>query len=337
MEIREKDTKLCFLCMENHEEVLVERKSKTIFKEEELDYNEKVLYCKNTEEFYIPEELIKENDISMKDAYRNKVGLLTSKEIINIRESYGCSQKNIAIILGLGEKTVTRYENHQVQDKAYDNLLRSLSENPLAFKKVLEDKREELTGNSYNKIHKKTDIMISKYDSLYLESSIISEYEGDYDPFFTGNTKLDLKKIIDIINYFGTNIKDLFSVKLMKLLWYSDFYHYRKSGHGISGLCYFKEKMGALPKGYSKIVLLSDIKKESIIIGDNLVDKFIGVKNNKFSYLSDEEIETLRFITRKFKDYSTQMIVDEMHQELAYLETMNKKPINYQTAEFLNL
>ena len=334
---REKDNNLCFLCMEEHDKELVKRNQKTIFKDEEVDYEEQVLYCKNTDEYYSTEEMISENDISMKDAYRKKTGLLTSKEIISIREKFGCSQKSLAIILGLGEKTVTRYENHQVQDKAYDNLLKSLADNPLLFVESLKANKDSLSKDSFRKIFKKTNKIISEYDNHYLELSILAEYEGDYDPIFTGNTNLNLKKVTELVNYFGTIVKDLFLVKLMKLLWYSDFYHYKKTGHGISGLCYFKEKMGALPKAYDKIILLDDVKKETVMIGDNLVDKFVGSKTLTNTVLSKEEIETLEVIAVKFKKYSTAAIVEEMHNEVAYIKTKDKSPMSYDKAESLNI
>lgn len=58
------------------------------------------------------------------DAYKSAVGLLTRKEIIAIREKYGLSADIFGLILGLGAKTITRYENGAIQTRSADNLIR---------------------------------------------------------------------------------------------------------------------------------------------------------------------------------------------------------------------
>ena len=55
------------------------------------------------------EEQMQENDIRLKDAYRESEGLLTSEEIIAIREKYGISQSDLCKLLGWGGKTIIRY------------------------------------------------------------------------------------------------------------------------------------------------------------------------------------------------------------------------------------
>ena len=45
------------------------------------------------------EEQIQENDIHLKDAYREKEGLLTSGQIRSIREKYGISQSDLCTLL----------------------------------------------------------------------------------------------------------------------------------------------------------------------------------------------------------------------------------------------
>ena len=47
------------------------------------------------------------------------MGLLTSDEIVAIRESHGLSQADLAKLLGWGEATISRYESKAIQDEAY--------------------------------------------------------------------------------------------------------------------------------------------------------------------------------------------------------------------------
>lgn len=55
--------------------------------------------------------------------YRQRHGLLQPEEIRRIREKYGLSQVAFAKVLGLGNKTVARYENGSIADMAQNNLI----------------------------------------------------------------------------------------------------------------------------------------------------------------------------------------------------------------------
>lgn len=55
--------------------------------------------------------------------YRERVGLLQPEEIRAIRGEYGMSQETFAKVLGMGAKTIARYENGSLQDEAQNNLI----------------------------------------------------------------------------------------------------------------------------------------------------------------------------------------------------------------------
>ena len=50
------------------------------------------------------------------------------EEIKKIREQYGLSQRSFAKLLNWGDKTICRYENGSIQDKAHNSLLLFLRE-----------------------------------------------------------------------------------------------------------------------------------------------------------------------------------------------------------------
>lgn len=58
------------------------------------------------------------------DAYRKKHGLLTSSQIKALRLALGMSQRAFAEFLRVGEASVKRWENWQVQDASSDELIR---------------------------------------------------------------------------------------------------------------------------------------------------------------------------------------------------------------------
>ena len=55
--------------------------------------------------------------------YRRRMGLLQPEEIRAIRSKYGVSQETFAKVLGMGAKTIARYENGSLQDEAQNNLI----------------------------------------------------------------------------------------------------------------------------------------------------------------------------------------------------------------------
>lgn len=107
MKVLKRIKKLCLSCMEMHcvQSVLVTEQN--IYKKELVEFEALYEYCENLGEFTETEEMLKINDLSMKDAYRKKMNLLTSDEIIKIREKYGVSQKDFSEILGWGKATIT--------------------------------------------------------------------------------------------------------------------------------------------------------------------------------------------------------------------------------------
>lgn len=116
--------KFCGYCDAFHE--VNEKKETRIFaiKNTNIEAEITILTCQHCGEEVYDKDTEVSNDIILFDAYKKKQNLLTSKEVINIREKYGLSQATFSKIMGFGLKTITRYENGAIQDNTHDNLLR---------------------------------------------------------------------------------------------------------------------------------------------------------------------------------------------------------------------
>ncbi len=125
--------KLCMICMEEHEVNIIEMTDIEIFKDEEVTFKATYQYCSITDGLLETEEMIRANNLAMKDSYREKMNLLTSNDIIRIREKYGLSQKELSKKLNWEQEVITRYENHQVQDREDDNILRRIESDTKCF------------------------------------------------------------------------------------------------------------------------------------------------------------------------------------------------------------
>ena len=176
MEIIKSEKGLCTCCMEEHEVKTVRIKERTIFKNVNVNYDATYLYCDLADELYANEDQLQENDIHLKDAYRKMEGLLTSNEIRDIRGKYGISQSDLCILLGWGQKTVTRYESHQVQDRAHDTILKKISQDPEWFIYLLNDAKENLSPEAYRKYLKAATSLYEKNQDAYLSKAIEASY-----------------------------------------------------------------------------------------------------------------------------------------------------------------
>lgn len=331
------EKKLCLICMEEHGVDTVEVIDSEIYKNEEVSFTATYDYCSYVDEYLETEEMIKANNLSMKDAYREKVGLLTSSEIINIRKKYGVSQKRFSKILDWGRATITRYENHQVQDRAHDDILRKIDSDPKWFLELLKRAKGRLSDKSFKNYYHNASEQFKKKKNQYLIDSIQAIYADYQDKIITGKAELNLNKVVEMINYLAENIDSLHKVKLMKMLWYTDNLHFKRNGAAISGLIYRPLPMGAVPEGYEQIVLLDGVVFDTVWYGENIACKFKSVPGFRVKELTQTEIETIDKVISLFGDINTDEIVERMHKEEAYIRTKSNCFIPFSFAEKLTI
>lgn len=81
--------------------------------------------CTNCNEDMILNEQIKRNDCRTRDAWRKFDGLLTSSEIITLRNKLGITQQQAAQMFGGGVNAFSKYERGEItQSEAMDKLMR---------------------------------------------------------------------------------------------------------------------------------------------------------------------------------------------------------------------
>lgn len=76
------EMKHCVICMKQHEVDTVEVMDTEIFKDEEVSFRAIYEYCSNTDEYLETEDMIRQNSLAMKDAYRQtEIGNLNAEQI----------------------------------------------------------------------------------------------------------------------------------------------------------------------------------------------------------------------------------------------------------------
>lgn len=340
MRVIRSEKRLCACCMEEHDVKTVLMKEHASFKNVPVDYEASCFYCDAAEELYMDETMISENDTAMKDAYRKAMGLLTSEEISAIRRKYGISQSDLCVLLGWGGKTITRYESHQVQDKAHDTILKKLSQDSEWFLHLLSEAKDSLSTESYNKYLGTAMVLYENDQDNYLRKAIEARYTRFHgNQMLHGNAALSLDKVVDVIRYFAgaVRVTNLYKVKLMKLMWYGDALSYKKRRHAITGLVYQALPMGAVPIGHDSIIDLKGVPCEEVDMGETMAYHFSLAEEPDCSALDEADKEILDIVIEKLGQMTKEEIVNFMHKEQAYAETAPRDIIQFKYAESLQI
>lgn len=340
MNILRSERMLCPCCMEEHDVKTVLIRDQLTFKNRKVTCDAIYQYCDRADELYMNEQQMRENDIRMKDAYRREEGLLTSSEISTIRCKYGITQNDFSTLLGWGGKTITRYESHQVQDKAHDTILKIIDRDPEWFLSLLIESRDSLPEEAYQKYYKSANQLCGEKQDWYIRRAIEARYaQFRENPLFGGNTELSLERVIDVIRYFATSAKitNLYEVKLMKLMWYADTLSYIRRGTAITGLVYQAFPRSVVPVAHSEILELKNVPCEKVEIGETYTYHFSSDGEKIYPSLSKDDTAVLDVVIDKLGKKTKDEIVSIMQKEQAYLETKPKEIILFRYSNQLQI
>ncbi len=340
MKIVNSEIRLCTCCMEKHDVKSVLVNEHTTYKGVNVEYEASYLFCDAAEVMYMDEQQIQENDIRMKDAYRIQEGLLSSEQISGIRTKYGISQTDLSILLGWGGKTITRYESHQVQDKAHDTILKKIDSDPEWYLSLLIEAKANLQEEAFQRYLNLATALLESNPDIYLTKAIdagYAKYQGDR--MAHGNVDLSLNKVVDVIRYFASSgkVKYLYKVKLMKLMWYADFLSFKRRGNAITGLVYQALPMGTVPVGHNQIIDLQRVPCEEIEMEETTAYHFSLSGEQDFPSLTKDDKDILNIVIEKLGNMKKSDLVDFMHKEQAYKKTAPGNVIQFKYAENLHI
>jgi DNA-binding transcriptional regulator YiaG/uncharacterized phage-associated protein len=296
--------------------------------------------CNDTGEEFTIDELDQINVNQLYNQYREKYGVPFPDEIKEIRERYGLSATKMSEILGFGVNSYRQYETGDIPTVASGRLIQA-AKDPGEFKKFLNASKAILTDREYKRFSQHIDGLIEEkrnklWDHLFIEHIFNQSKPSEY----TGYKTPSLEKIAMVIAYFTEHVNALWKTKLNKLLFYSDFLHYKRTGYSISGIAYRAIPLGPVPSEYDKLyVKLKDdelAKIDFVEFDDgNYGETVTAVKKFDNNAFTERELSTLQDIVGKFAVYSTSKIVHISHKEKAWLENKPKHElISYQKYAF---
>lgn len=331
----------CPLCNKIHQIEERKRETQAVVKDEIVNYEQVYFCCTQSDEDeneFVPAGVMDENLLRARNAYRIKKGLLTSEEIAQIRSYYGLSQSDFAALLGWGDVTVTRYESKTIQDETYDNIMRMVYNNPLFALECIDKHKDRFSIEKLAKIRMTIKARVEERGIFYLKKqeieSLYVSFEDETD--YNGYKLLDIKKLSNVIGYFAQFVDRLYKVKLMKLLWFTDTIFFGRYGHSMTGLVYKHMPLGALPVAFDEIIYVPTVKVIEELINEDIGYRIYPNGDVTIAGFSLDELNVLEMVAKKFMGFKTKEIVDYMHEEKAYKETMQNQIIPYSLAKQLN-
>ncbi len=331
--------KYCEECGREVETKIIRKKESYDVCGEQIEVEAQVLVCAECGEEFYCEELDNATLVTAYNEYRRRHKLLLPEEIKKIREQYGLSQRSFAKLLNWGDKTICRYENGSVQDKAHNSLLLFLREpeNMRAYltenEIALDERQKAKLLDTVEKLEQDTEDRVgSRFFELYF-SRIPCEENG-----FKG---FDYEKLCAMVLFFAHKSSELLKTKLMKLLNYSDMIFYKENGISISGLKYAHLPYGPVPENFDMLFgkMTADHIAHIEVFYDNGYEKHQVIPECDIpdGVLSEAELDVLERIYVKFEDFGSVDISNYSHKEKGYSSTKKGEIISYSYAKDIQL
>ena len=268
--------------------------------------------------------LERENNDRIYNAYKEKSNIITRKDIIDFRNKYNISQRELTSIIGFGKMTINRYERGDIPTKSQSDYLKLLIENEDKFIEKVKDaySKELITKKTYlkvvNDIVKNDDFELKMQDIFrrYIKESLNRKPD-----IYNGYKVFDLEKLENIISYIASKVKNLTVTSINKYLWYIDMYSFKQRTVSITGLTYQNQKFGPtiLDQKYNEITVLNDkYKREDIEIDNGTMTKIVSNKNYDLSEIENDEKEIIDFVIKLLKDKKVTEISEMSHNEITW-------------------
>lgn len=324
-------------------EYRIEKRDIKEFKGIEVNTFENVAICNECNEDLYVNEIENENNERIFKIYRKIANIITPQDIVNLRNKYDISQRELTAILGFGKMTINRYERGGLPSKSQSDYIRLLIDNEIEFVNRVKAayEKNEISEKTYKKIVSND---VEKAISKKEVQDNIRKYlnvELNRDPdIYNGYRSLDLDKIENIISYIASKVKNLTITSLNKYLWYIDMLSFNQRSVAITGLTYQNQKFGPtiINKRYDEISLLDDkYQREDFETINGNVTEIISKDNFDLNKISDSEKKIIDGVIKLLKNKKVTEISEISHKEDGWRKTERLEQISFEYAMNLKL
>lgn len=158
---------------------------------ESIEVQAQVLICAECGEELFCEELDNATLVKAYNEYRRRHKLLLPEEIKAIRVQYGLSQRGFAKLLNWGDKTIARYENGSLQDRAHNSLLLFLRK-PQNMKSYILENEIDVNERRIERLLKVVEILEHATGKDLTGDSAL---QGQYEKY---RADVEARKVVDL-------------------------------------------------------------------------------------------------------------------------------------------
>ncbi len=260
------------------------------------------------------------------NAYREKHLIPFTDEIVAMRKQYGLTAKKMSLLLGFGENQYRLYEGGEMPSLSNARMLSGIRDVDF-FERMVDESGDLFSDKERCKIKKNIEVVRASSDA------------GRYDVIFRSHPKTrsrfngyalpDVRKLGQMVTFFARNLNGVFETKLNKLLFYTDFLHYRHFTEGISGLRYKAITYGPVPVNYGTLYeSLPGLHKDVVEVKGGYMGTVI-YSDAAFcpEMFSDAEMKTMESVLEHFKDDTASGISRISHREKAWLANVTTRSV----------
>lgn len=310
---------------------LISEPSKIVFRGEEYSYIYRAYECEKTGERFTTTQLDEVNTKQVYNQYRVKYGIPFVDEIVKLKEKYNISSANLSIILGFGENQIRNYLDGEVPSKANGKAL-SMIQNITIFENYVESAKHLLSDSSYKKVRQRIDSLKNECPDPAFEMIFRKGERSIYN----GYAAQSVEKLRDVILCALSFLKDTYTSKMNKILFYIDMLCYQERGIAMTGLAYSAQPYGTIPYRYNIIYSVLDIPQ--IILYDNGKEfsPFHLSETPVITNLDEEERGIIERVCTKFRVLNTTEISKYNHDERVWKQYKDTgKPIPFSESFYL--
>lgn len=249
-----------------------------------FSYLEHTAYCARCgDEIYVAEV----NDMNARareDAYHEASGLITISEIEEILEKYKIGAGPLALVMGFGEVTITRYLSGQLPSRNHSEKLREVRASHRKMEEYLESGKNRISSVAYQKCRKEIDKLIDLY----------------------GKNKIEL-----VARYVLCKTMDITPMALQKLLYYAQAFY-----HALFG----EELFGDDCQAWAYGPVFPDVYYRYKAYGYDPIGMPTSGFDVDIGELSAEEVELIDSVMEAFGKYSGTVLSSFTHHEDPWIE-----------------
>lgn len=288
--------------------------------------------CEDTGEQFEDDAFAQLNYNQLINQYRVKYSIPFPEQIIAIREKYQISAAKMSEILGFGTNVYRQYESGEVPNQSNAKLIQ-LAEDPNEFKKLIEY-CGTLDTRFVEKVLSTIDHLLQDNSKHIFERQMERYFFGTIHPGKTTGYKTpDFRKFSEMVVFFTQKLEP-WKTRLNKLLFYADFNMYKQTGFSISGVPYRAIPMGPVPNNFNSIFEYIANQGELEIVykyfadggaGEQFKTKVQRTFNQEL--FSPVELRILTSVAERFKNISTNEIIELSHKEKAWIDHQEERKL----------